>query len=95
MCARVRKCVHVCACARVCLMRMHHFQDSHYLLNYTTLIYLLNRQNFRYVGLFSSVLCACDVAACGVIDRVIQIAIVDRHLSEGVRGTLLLGSDSF
>ena len=93
MCARVRKCVHVCAC--VCLMRMHHFQDSRYLLNYTTLICLLNRQNFCHVGLFSSILCACDVAAYGAIDRVIQIMIVDHHLSEGVHGTLLLGSDSF
>ena len=40
-------------------------------------------------------LCADDMATCGVSDRAIQIAIVDCHLSEGVRVTLLLGNDSF
>ena len=40
-------------------------------------------------------LCAGDVAACGAFDRAIQIAIIDRYLSEGVRDALLLGDDSF
>ena len=40
-------------------------------------------------------LCACDVATNGESDQAIQITIVDRHLSERVRGALLLGNDSF
>ena len=40
-------------------------------------------------------LCASDTAACGASDRAIQITIVDRHLSEGVRAALILGEDSF
>ena len=35
------------------------------------------------------------MAACGASDRAIKIAIVDCHLSEGVRDALLLGKNSF
>ena len=40
-------------------------------------------------------LCVSDVATCEASDRTIQIVIVDRHLSERVCGSLLLGEDSF
>ena len=40
-------------------------------------------------------LCVGDVPACGSFDQVIQIMIVDRDFSEGVRGASLLGDDSF
>ena len=40
-------------------------------------------------------LCASDMIACGASDQVIQITIVDLHLSEGVRRTLLLDDVSF
>ena len=40
-------------------------------------------------------LCASEVTTCGAFDRAIQIMIVDCHLSEGVRGAILLGDDSF
>ena len=76
-------------------MRKHLFQDFFYLLNFTTLICSSNRQNFRRVGLFASVLCAGDVAPCGASDRAIQIAIVNSQLSKGVHGARLLGDDSF
>ena len=41
------------------------------------------------------ILCAGDVAACGAFNRAIPIAIDNHYLSEGVRGALLLGNDSF
>ena len=40
-------------------------------------------------------LCARDVAARGAYDRSIQIAIINRLLSEGVHNALLLGNYSF
>ena len=40
-------------------------------------------------------LCVGDVASCGVFDQAIQIVIIDCHLSEWVRGTLLFGDYSF
>ena len=46
----------------------------------------------RSLGLVSSAGC---VAACKAFDRAIQIAILNHHLSEGVRGTLLLEDNSF
>ena len=39
--------------------------------------------------------CTCDMAACKAFDRAIQIVIIDRHLSEGVRGAPLMGGDLF
>ena len=45
-----------------------------------------------YVHLFY---CSSDVAGCRAFDRAMQIVIVDRHISEGVCGALLLGDDSF
>ena len=37
---------------------------------------------------FCLFLCVDDVAKCGMCNRVNQIAIVDLHLTEGVRGAL-------
>ena len=72
VCACVRMCE--CACVRVCVRvcvineNKHHFQDFCYLINYTTLIYLSNRQKFYHVGLFFYFLCATEVASCKVSD---------------------------
>ena len=86
---------HTCTCAHVWLMRKHLFQNFCYLLNYTTLIYPSNPLIFHHVGLsFYFYMCRWSGVMWSIWSRN-QITIVNRHLSEGVRGALLLGDDSF
>ena len=79
----------------VCLIseNKHPFKEFCSLINCILLIFLSDFNNVKsdYLLMF---LCAGDMTACGALDRVIQITIFDRHLSEGVHSVLLLGDDS-
>ena len=90
MCAHVRTCVHVCVInEKAPFLGVLLSLELH--ITYIFIEFL----EFFHVGLFASIVCAGDMAASGASDRAIQIAIVDHHLSEEVRGTLLLGDNLF
>ena len=86
----------VCICLHVFVINesKHPFQDLRDLINYIELIYSLNHRYFCHVGLyFFSIHKWCgdmwSLRSCNLI------AIVDRHLCEGVRGALLFVDESF
>ena len=65
----------------------HSFQDFCYLINDTVLIYPLNHRNFFHVGLFSSSFMHRRRGNMWSVQSSDLIAIIDHHLSEGLRGT--------
>ena len=76
-------------------MRKHPFQDFCYLLNYTTLINLLNHLIFGHVGLSFYFYMHRWRGFMWSIQSRDQIAIINRRLIEGVQSALLLGDDLF
>ena len=73
----------------------HLFQDFCYLISHMLLIYPLNHCHFCHVGLSSFIFMHKGRGKTWSIRSCDLMAIVDLHLSEGVRSTFLLGDDTF